>query len=196
MGSLRMVAAAALPAVLLTSCLTARPTEVTTLWREPTTSTVRFAKTLAIFTGDDAALRREIENRVAARIPGAVASHRVIPIEQLTDTQAVRRIVERDGHDGVVIMRLIKVEQRGGDTAQAPASPTESLWQYLRRTPRAAFTPGREVAITMESSVYSVKDGKLVWVSRSTSFNPLSTGDLVGMIVDASIDEARKQRLF
>jgi hypothetical protein len=157
---------------------------------------MRFSKSLAIFTSEDAVLRRDMENRIAARIQGAVPSHRSIPIEQLTDTQAVRAIVQRDGYDGVIVMRLVSVEQRSADSARTLTPPTESLWQYLRRTPRAAFTPGREIAITMESSVYAVNDGKLVWVSRSTSFNPLSTRDLVGTIVDASIDEARKQRLF
>jgi hypothetical protein len=196
MGSLRTLAVALLPTVLLMSCLTARPTEVTTLWREPTTPAIRFTKSLAIFTGEDSTLRRQIENRIAGRVQGTVPSHRLIPIEQLTDTQAVRAVVEREGYDGVIVMQLVGVEQRTADSTHALYPPTESLWEYLRRTPRAAFRPGREIAITMESSVYAVKDGKLVWVGRSTSFNPLSTRDLVGTIVDASIDEARSQRLF
>ena len=196
MSALRTVATIVLPTVLLTACITARPTQVTTLWREPTTPSIAFTKSLAIFSSDDATLRVQIENHIATRLRGAVPSHRTVAIEQLTDTQAVRRVVERDGYDGVIIMRLVGVEQRIANSAHALHPPTQGLWQYLRRTPLAAFKPGCEIAITMETSVYAVKDGKLVWVGRSTSFNPLSTRDLVGTIVDASIDEARRQRLF
>lgn len=48
----------------------------------------------------------------------------------------------------------------------------------------------------MESRLYSVRDGKLVWAGTSDSFSPLSIGELFDALVDASIQELRDQRLL
>ena len=185
-------------AVLLVSCA-ARPTRVTTDWREPTTGTLRFQRTVAIFAGEDAQLRRQVENRLALRLPGGVASHTLVPDDRLAaaDTQAILSALIGAGIDGVLVLRLASVEsQSGGRAIPTTGSPTEDLWAYLRRTPRSALTPGRETMITMESRVYSLADRKLVWTGHSTSFNPLSLKELVNMLADGSVDELRRQGLL
>ena len=185
-------------AAVLMACA-ARPTQVTTDWREPTTRALRFQKTVAIFTGDDAALRRQIEERLARRLPGGVASHTLVSDEQLAaaDTGAIRSALSSAGADGVLVMRLVSVEsQSAGRDVPATGSPSENLWAYLRRTPRSALTPGRETMITMQSRVYSLTDGKLVWTGHSRSFNPLSLKELVNMLADGSVEELRRQGLL
>ncbi|MGQ0713699.1 MAG: hypothetical protein ACT4PJ_08190 [Gemmatimonadaceae bacterium] len=131
---------------------------------------------------------------MANRLPNVTAPHTLVSDEQLAaaDTQAIRSTVIADGFAGALVLRLISVE---GQLATG-ASPSEDLWAYSRRAPRRAFRPGQETVITMESSVYAVPGGKLPWAGRSESFNPVSLGELVDMIVDASIEEVRRQGLF
>ena len=185
-------------ATLLTACV-AKPTHVTTDWRDPAATTVRFHKTVAFFAGDDSTLRRHVEDQLAKRLPNGIASYTLVSNEQLaaSDTQAIRSVLSAAGADGVLVLRLMNVEsQAAGVATPAGATPADDLWAYLRRTPRAAFTPGQQTVVTMESRVYSVPAGKLVWVGHTKSFNPASVRELVGMIVDASVNEVRRQGLL
>jgi hypothetical protein len=153
----------------------------------------------AFFPGEDAKLRRQVEDRLAGRLPNVVASHTFVPDEQLAaaDTQTIRSALLDAGFDGVLVLRLINVESQSAGVATAEGTtPTEDLLAYLRRTPRSALTPGRQTVISMESRVYSMPGGKLLWVGHSRSFNPVSLGELVNMIVDASLEEVRRQGLL
>jgi hypothetical protein len=192
----RFMAVAAVTTLLL-GCV-AHPSEVTTTWRDPATvGPVHFRKMVAIFTGGDAELRTRIEDRLARRLPNTVPSHTLLSEDQLADAQQVRSMLTAAGFDGAVVLRLIDVEQQRADGVTRTAeSPSEILWEYLHRTPLAAFKPGQQTVITMDARVYSLPDGRLIWQGRSRSFNPVSIGELVDMIVDASIDEVRRQRLI
>ena len=184
---------AAVVAMSVAACA-ARPTQVTTTWRDRSLAPIQFRKMMAIVPGEDPELRRRIEDRLASRLPNTTASYRVIPDAELADTQRVRAHLAEGGFDGVVVLRLTSIEQRvGPDTTRLSS---EDLLQYLRRTPRSALRPGRETVITMESRLYSLRDEKLVWAATSESFNPLSLGELIGHLVDASVEELRKQRLI
>ena len=152
---------------------------------------------IAIFPGEDPELRRRAEDRMAGHIPNTVASYRIIPDAELADTQRVRAYLAEGGFDGVIVLRLISVEQQvGTDRTRLSDIASEDLLQYLRRTPRSALRPGQETVITMESRLYSFRDRKLVWAGTSESFNPLSLGELIGHLVDASVEELRKNRLI
>ena len=184
--------------VLLMACA-ARPTQVTTDWRDPAASRLRLQRTVAFFPGEDPQLRRQMEDRLASRLPGGIASHTLVSDERLAaaDTQAIRSAIAGAGVDGVLMVRLVSVEsQSAGRTVPTTGSASEDLWAYLRRTPRAALMPGRETMITMESRVYTVPDGKLVWTGHSASFNPLSLRELVNMHADGAIQELRRQGLL
>ena len=189
--------ATAAAATTLAACLAARPTQVTTTWQDRSLAPVQFRKMIAIFPGEDPELRRRAEDRMAGHIPNTVASYRIIPDAELPDTQRVRAYLTEGGFDGVLVLRLISVEQQvGTDRTRISDMASEDLLHYLRRTPRSALRPGQETVITMESRLYSFRDGKLVWAGTSESFNPLSLGELIGSLVDASVEELRKQRLI
>ena len=188
--------AVALIATTLTACA-ARPTEVTTTWRDPVTTPIQFRKVLAIYVGGDSTTRRKVEDRLARNAPNTVASHTVIPDAELADTVGVRSRIAEGGYDGVVVLRLTSVGMRvAGETVPTMGDPSETLAEYLRRSPRSALASGQETVITMESRLYSVRDGRLIWAGTSDSFSPLSIGELVDQLVDASIQELRDQRLL
>ncbi len=191
-GSLTFVGAS----MVVLACV-ARPTQVTTDWIAHNRAPVPFKKAVTVFFSSDTSLRRRVENRLAQRLPNAVASYTLIPYERLADPQDVRAELARAGFDGAVVMRLLNVSDQSSD-AKASSVPSEDLVEYLRQTPRIALQPGRgETVITMESRVYSIADGKPLWMGHSRSFNPVSLNDLVDMIVNAATDEIRRQtRVF
>ena len=119
------------------------------------------------------------------------------PDAELVDTVGVRSRIAEGGYAGVVVLHLTSVAMRArGETIPTIGNPSETLAEYLRRSPRSALAPGQETVITMEARLYSVRDGKLIWAGTSDSFSPLSIGELIDQVVDASIQELRDQRLL
>ena len=54
----------------------------------------------------------------------------------------------------------------------------------------------QEKIVTMDTNVYSVADGKLVWASRSATYDPESIPRLVEGIAAETTSEMRKQKLI
>ena len=183
-------------ATILVAACAARPSRVSTSYVSPTLPSAPFRKTVAVFIGGDSALRRAIEGRLVQRLPNAVPSYTLIPDSRLGDPERVRGDLMSAGFDGALVLSLLSVQSSSSHATSSPAAPSETLWEYLRRTPRIALTPGRETVITIVSRIYSVTDGKLLWAGRSESFNPLSIRELVDMHADAAADEARRHRRF
>jgi hypothetical protein len=183
-------------AAVVAACV-ARPTEVTTTWLAQNPVPTPFKRTVAVFLSSDTELRRRVEDRLAERLPNAVASYTLVPYDRFSDVQGVRTELSNQGFDGAVVMRLLNVEARSGSPTRTSSTPSEDLVEYLRQGPRNALQPGRgETVITMESRVYSLASGKPLWVGRSESFNPVSANELVDMIVNAFTDEIRRQTRF
>jgi hypothetical protein len=48
----------------------------------------------------------------------------------------------------------------------------------------------------VETNVYNVKTGKLVWASRTKTYNPENVRQLIGEIVDQTAAEMKKQKVI
>jgi hypothetical protein len=62
-----------------------------------------------------------------------------------------------------------------------------------------AYSPGyvqRDTVVALESNVYSVKDDKLLWASRSETINPGTAQELVDSVLDATVKEMKKQKVL
>jgi hypothetical protein len=49
--------------------------------------------------------------------------------------------------------------------------------------------------VSVEGNVYSVAEGKLVWASRTKTYNPESVRQLVNEIVDVTVAEMKRQKV-
>jgi hypothetical protein len=50
--------------------------------------------------------------------------------------------------------------------------------------------------VSVESNVYSLTQNKLVWASRTKTYNPDSVRKLVNDIVDATVSQMKKEKVF
>jgi hypothetical protein len=62
-----------------------------------------------------------------------------------------------------------------------------------------AWDPGymrTDTIVRIETNIYSVKDGKLLWSGLSESFNPTGPAELVQGIVAAVVSDLKKQGML
>jgi hypothetical protein len=174
-------------------------TSVVNSWKDPTLAVHSYKKPLALFISNESNTRRAAEDQMARRIPGAVPAYTVIPDSILKDTPAAKAFVEAQGFDAAVIMRPVAMEKETnyvpGATYSVPAG-YRSAWGYYGAGWGYAGDPGhytQDKVLYVETNLYSLTEDKLVWSSRSKSYNPDDMAKLVDEIVNQNIEEMRKQ---
>jgi hypothetical protein len=200
MRSTRGVQMSLAVAILLGAC--GSNTEMVNAWKDPTVAPRRFNKVLAVFISKDVGLRRAAEEQLAKRLGNAVPAYTVLPDSLLADRDKAKAWVKQAGFDGAVVMRPVSVDQ---ETTYVPGqayvvpSHSGSMWGYWGPGWDYAYDPGRveqDQVVSVEANVYSVADDKLVWASRTKTYNPESVTKLVNEIVDATVKEMKKQKVF
>src|SRR3954464_1689951 len=184
--------------LLLGAC--APNTEVVDSWKDPNLQPRKFNKMLAVFISKDATMRRAAEDEMVHKVPRAVASYSVLPDGIVGDRARVKAWLQRGGYDGVVFLRPVAVDK---ETTYVPGSsyvvPTgyRSMYGYWGTGWGYAYDPGyvqQDQVVSVEANVYSVADEKLLWASRTKTYNPESVRHLVTDIVDATARTMKKQK--
>jgi len=175
-------------------------TQMVATWRDPTVPTVYFNKTLAVFMSKEPGMRRMVEDKLAARIPGGVPSYRVIPDNQLANLDSVRGHVLKEGYDGAVIMKLV------GVTTEVNYVPGTSwytgprdFYGYWGNSWGYAYDPGyytTDQLYSVETALYDIKNDKMIWMGRSQTIDPKNANKLADYSVNFAIKNMQKQGLL
>jgi len=186
-------------ALLLGAC--APNTEVIDSWKDPNIGPQRFQKVLGVFISQDPSFRRAGEDQLAKRVPNVVPSYSSMPEGATRDRDQARAWIQQQGFDGVVIMRPVKVDKETtyvpGSTYVVPAG-YGSMYGYWGTGWGYAYDPGyvrQDQVVVVETNVYKVSTAKLVWASRTKSYNPENVRQLVDEIVDQTASEMKKQKV-
>jgi hypothetical protein len=187
--------------LLLAGCAS-NNTEIENSWKEPGITPRRFNKVLAVYITKDLGLRQAAEDQLARKLGNAVPAYTVFPDSLLADRTKAKAWVKQAGFDGAVVLRPVSVDQETTYTpgqAYVVPAPYGSMWGYWGTGWDYAYDPGRvekDQVFSVEGNVYSVADDKLIWASRTRTYNPESVKQLVKEIVDATISEMKRQKVF
>jgi hypothetical protein len=178
--------AAVLLALVAAGCASTR---IVSVWKDEDIARVPFRKVLVVFQNADPGLRRTLERRMAADIPGSVPSHAIFSDDEVRDMDAVKARVRDQGFDSAVIMRVVSVDRevsyRPGRVYAVPGI-YHGFYGYWGYGWTSVYEPGyyrNDRIVTIATNVYSVADDKLVWASQSETFNPASLRHAIGEVV-------------
>ena len=192
--------------LLLVACVLSAPlacasTRIETSWKDPavTAQDLAFRKVIALAQVEDEETRRAAEDelvRVLAAGPRAQArgmevqpAYASISSAELGDVAALRAKVEAAGFDGAVVLRLVSDQER---ITYVPGR-YEVMWGTVVR-----YEPGYETVdriVRVETSLYSIAQGKLLWSGVSRTLNPRDLRDLLDEVAGAVGAELEEQGL-
>ena len=192
-------------ATLLVGAVSAKA-KFTSTWKAPGAQGVSFAgkKVVGLIVHDDMSLRMSAEEALARELTNrgleGVAAYRLIPKEEIRDPKLVKAWFERSGAAGVVMMRLIDLSKEKIPSTVVWQSATyyNSLWSYYPYSWGAVYeiVPARtEVKFIVETIIFDVAAGHMVWAGTSESTNPKGAQTLVKDIVEAAGAEMKKDGL-
>ena len=191
--------------LLLSACVTA---QVETSWKDPAAGPRDFAfkKVLAMVRVTDGAARRAGEDElVRVLLSGprgkageltAEASYRLLDAADLANREKARALVEAQGFDGLVMMSFVSAQEKV--TVQPPTYAYGGVWGYYGGR-AVVYDPGyvrSDTILRVETTIYRVTDGKLLWTGISRAQNPSDVPDLVRDVAQSVGDALRSQGLI
>jgi hypothetical protein len=191
-----------LHALLTVSLLGCAMTKINEGWRNPeaTAEDLDFEKILVMAIVDDIVTRRVAEDQLAQFIerPEAVPSYTVLTEADLQDLEGTKAKIQARDFDGVVTMRLVRVDEGYSHVAGRYPSSYNSLWGYYSYAWSNAYQPGSaptNTIVTMEINIYSIDPDKLLWSGISETFNPANARQVVDEVATAVGKQLEKQGL-
>jgi hypothetical protein len=149
---------------------------VSDTWRDPAfTSPIRFKRTLVVAMIPDVLVRRPAENVMVNELGEgrSIQSYKLLTHDDLYDTEHLVQKLTPNGIDGLLIMRLVSTEH---DVSWVPGSgvyPFDPFWSFYDRTSTAVRDPDylkNQTTVRVQTNLYSVDGGKLLWTGISDSF--------------------------
>jgi len=169
-------------------------------WVSPDVAKYQFDHVLTICIIRDESTRQAVEDAMAARSKkgNAFPSYNILEEADLKDKERAKQKILKMGFDGAVIMRPLRVEDRVNYVPGSYPPYYGSFWGYYGWAWPALYTPDyvyTDKVVQVETTIFSIKDDKLLWTSLSETTNPESARDVVLGIAKGIRKEARKRGL-
>ena len=174
-------------------------TDLTSKWADPALGTTKFDRIVAVFQHPDGAFRRTLEDAMVESIPNATPAYRVVDDADIRDEKRATDKFRAAGFDAVVLMRVVSLDK---ETTYVPATMYAGTLPYGRMAGgysygwSQVYQPGylrTDKILTVGTSVYALAGEKLVWTSRSETFNPGEVQKVVKDVVAANAKAVRKE---
>lgn len=199
---LRKAALAAICGIALATVASAA-VKFTSTWAAPDAASVSFKgqKVAALVISDDMSLRMSAEEALARELTArgiqGIAAYRVLPAEEARNPDRAKAWFARESIVGVATLRPVSQTKEQRPPVEMWASPYySSLWGYYPYGWGAVYVIGStrtDTVITVESLVFNVATGKLVWGGVSEAVNPKTLQTLVADIVKEAANKIDKQ---
>jgi hypothetical protein len=175
-------------------------TKIVKTWRDPTfKGPIDFKRTLVVAIDPDRYSRNAAEDTVVERIgpQRSVAAHDLLRENERQASKQVLAKLDEAGVDGVITIAV--VDRRTVVSRDTSAATSEPFYSYYDRS--AAFVMSDAGAKTssvyrVETRIYAVQGGRLLWTSLSDTIDPKDTRTGVLDIAKAVGAELRKEKLL
>ena len=187
--------------VLLAACAS---TSLVNQWRAPEYHGPKFTKVLVTGVSQQPSVRRVFEDEFSSRLRAAgvdaTPSYTLMPYDGQADEAQLREAVQKSGAQGVLITRLVRVEQK---TQVTPGvyrpMPVAGFYGWYASYWNGYYEPPtiyQYDIVTVETSLYSVPLSELVWSGMTETFSPQDVRKETEGFAKVIIEALRKQGLI
>lgn len=195
-----------LVAVSILAACSKSKTTIPLSWRSPGYEQTTFEKLFVIGVGENEGTRRLFEDTFARALASegttAQASWGHLPQSTRLTEEQIRGALEGGGFDGVLITRLLGVEQQQEyvppSTYTAPTTHY-GYYGYYGTSYAVVHDPGYFKTNTMfrlETNLYSVATGNLVWSGQSETLNPESLAEVIESMTSTVAKRLKAEKLI
>jgi len=182
--------------VFLTGCPKAK---LVHSWADPDAEGYSFTKPIAVVVINDEDLRQTAEEAIVRNIKRVEAypSYLVLNEGDMDDVEVAKKKLLDGGFDMAIVLRLLGIEDKADYVAASYPDYYYDYWNYYPMAwSSATYSPAyihEERIIKLETTLFSIKDNKLLWVGVSESKNPETVSSLIDEVAEVIGKELRKK---
>jgi len=141
------------------------------------------------------ALAREI----GARGPVGIASYRIVPREDLANTERAKTWFEKQDVQGLVVMRVVETDKQKVYSSMVWTSVYYgSAWDYYGYGWANVVPIGKgrtQTTVTVETLLYDLSTGGPIWAGVSRTVDPKDTGSFMKALAKDVVAQLKKAGL-
>ncbi len=197
-------------AVILSSCA---KTKFTKQWTDEDFNEPPFDDILVLAVADKMGNREDAEDYIVKKLDeagiNAMQSYDILPKTETIDREAVGKAIEGLQLDAVIVMFATGVTEeeyfiparRFGIYAGYGYGDAHygSFYNYYPHAVNYVYIPGYDnthYVVALETSLFDLNTGKLVWSGQSNTFAPDSVDDVIHSITELTIKELEKKKII
>lgn len=209
---LRAIVVAVIATILLPGC--SPSTKVLSSWKDPEAhlDPEHLEKVMVGVLSPQETNRRKSEEQISTYHKSLVPSYQVLGTQEIIlDTAQSKAILKRQGFDGALLFRLVEKEK---SASYVPGSLSYgsgyggyggnggyggSYWGYHSNYYGSYYDPGyyrEDVTYVVETILYSFEKNKLIWTGLTSTVNPHDRKSGVDEVVQAVVEQMRRDGLF
>ena len=184
-------------------------TKLVDSWADSSYQGEKLRKFLVIGVVKDDLMRRTFEDQFVGKMTQggreAVASYVYMPhLQDYREREKIEAVVKKVGADAVLVTTLQDIENRK-DYVPPRVDYVPAAWGgygyygYYFQSMQPIYSPGYErttKVVRLQTRVFSVKTGKMVWGGATESFNPSSAGEIVAKLASLVVSDMKKAGLI
>ena len=201
---------AAIFTIMLSSCAN---TKFTKQWIDEDFNEQPYDDILVLVVADKMGNRQDAEDYIVKKLGeagiDAMQSYDILPKTETIDREAVGKAIEGLHLDAVIVMFATGVTEeeyfiptrRFGVYAGYGYGDAHygSFYNYYPHAVNYVYIPGYDnthYVVALETSLFDLKTGKLVWSGQSNTFAPDSVDDVIHNITELTINELEKKKII
>ncbi len=196
--------------VLWQSCTS---TQIVASWHDENTQPRQFKKILVIGMSQDVAARATVEDEVVyflnlKGIPAVSASSLLAPERKIlkASPEVQKQKLNEEGIDGVLAISLLRTEDKTRYVQGNTYDPVGyyggyygSFYTYYPQVYGTVYQPGYYVNtkdVYLETNLYDVATGKLLWSAQSETMDPQSIDELANSFARGLVSHLLKRKII
>jgi hypothetical protein len=184
---------------LLTACAT---TQLKDTWRDPQFNGAPLRNVLVIGVSRSSANRRVFEDGFSAALreagTPAAASYQFLPGRGQLSRTGIKQVVKKINAGGVLITRVVSVEQHLNVMPGGVAAPTGTRFYRWYDTAWRTTPPTIHQfnVVTIESTLWDIRQEKPVWSGTSESLAPDDVDQLTADLAKVMIAKMKEDKVL
>lgn len=162
---------------------------------------------LVIGVSDSTEIRRAFEEALVQELGmqgiRATPSISIMPTDELISEETINTAIEGKKIDAVIITRLVSRDtafvETPGTEIDTMDPYQERFYMYYDRSHKETREPGYfmgDVTVTLETNVWEIDGGGLIWSGLSKSFNPRNASEVIWSVSREIVKKLEDQGLI
>jgi hypothetical protein len=168
-------------------------TKIVTSWKDPEAKPLQKGqKVVAMVVSGSPTIRRTAEDELVRHLQDGTQAYRLFNDNEIKDRDLVKQRLTEQGFYAVVVMKVEGVSKE----TEARLPGKDPVWSAYGGMWGDTTVVSESTIVEVDTKIYMVEDGKLIWVGTTESIDPKKIEQLVADVAKAAAERLKSDGLL